>query len=74
MGASANMLSSVYGGAYAPSKVYAEITGGMGIAPSVGGSITYYFTEQTDWIYGRANMEIITNPYQSVPWNPSPMM
>lgn len=51
-------------GAYASSKVYAEIVGGMSYAPSIGGSITYYATGQTDWFYGRANMTIVTNPYQ----------
>ncbi len=74
IGSSANMLSDIYGGAIASRKVYAEITGGMSYAPSVGGSITLYMTGQSDWIYGRANMVVIPNPYQYSPLNPSPHM
>ena len=71
VGASANMLSNIYGGAVASPDVYAKITGGMSYAPSIGGSVTWYMTGQTDWTYGRANMIAVTNPYQNLPLNPS---
>ena len=71
VGASGNMLSTAFGGAYASAEVYAKIVSGMGFAPSVGVSVTYYFTAQSDWIYGPANMYIVTNPYQipAAPWD-----
>ena len=72
LGASASMLSDVYGGAVAFPDVYAEITGGMSCGVSVGGSITYYMTGQDDWKYGRANMAVVPNPYHNTPINQSP--
>ena len=63
LGGSSNMLSMLNGGAIAPGGVYAVIMGGTGIAPSVSGSFTYYKTAQTDWVYGRANMVVLPNPY-----------
>ena len=74
LGASANMLSDIYGGAVAINGVYAEITGGISYAPSIGGSVTYYMTGQSDWIYGRANMVVLPNPHPITPLNPSPNM
>lgn len=71
VGSSANMLSHFYGGAIASPDVYAEILGGMCYTPSIGGSITWYITGQSDWIYGRANMAVTTNPYQSSPLHPT---
>ena len=73
-GASANMLSDVFGGAVAFNGVYSEIVGGMGFASSVGISITGYATDQTNWIYGKANMVVLPNPYQNSPLNPNPNM
>jgi len=71
-GGSNNALSTVFGGAYASPKVYSEITGGMSYSSSIGGSITWYMTGQTDWIYGPANMVVVPNPHQFSPLNPSP--
>lgn len=68
VGGSANLLSTAAGGAIASLDVYAEITGGMGYAPSVGVSVTWYRTAQTNWIYGRANMVVLTNPYHTSPF------
>lgn len=59
------MLETCYGGAWASPQVSAEIISGMSYAPSIGVSTTWYMTSQTDWIYGKANMVTVTNPYQS---------
>ncbi len=67
MGASSNMLATSFGGAYASPEVYAEIMGGMSYAPSVGASVTWYLTGQSGWIYGPANMVVVTNPNQFSP-------
>lgn len=70
VGGSSNMLYSSYGGAYASPQIYAEITGGMSYAPSIGISLTYYMTGQSNWIYGPANLVVVNNPNQPhvVPW------
>ena len=65
-GGAYNMLSSISGGAYASPQVYAKIKGGMSYAPSLGLSATYYWTQQSNWIYGKAPFTIVANPYQSV--------
>lgn len=64
VGTSGNMLATAFGGAYASPEVYAEIISGMGYAPSIGVSVTYYLTGQSDWIYSPANMIVATSPYQ----------
>ena len=64
LGASANMLVTCYGGAWANPEVYAEIVSGMSYAPSLGASATWYTTNQTGWIYGKANLSPDVNPYQ----------
>ena len=71
LGGSGNMISSAFGGAYASPEIYAEIIGGMSYAPSLGLSVTYYMTGQTSWIYGAANMVVVTNPYRSSPSHPT---
>ena len=71
LGGSGNMLSTAFGGAYSSPEVYAEIVSGMSYASSVGVSVTWYMTGQSDWIYGPANMVVVTNPYQHSPLYPS---
>ena len=69
-GGTFNMLSNAAGGALALNKVYAEVVYGMSYAPSIGASVTYYSTSQSDWTYGKANMVILTNPYPASPIKP----
>lgn len=73
-GVSVNALSNMYGGAVASPKVYAELVGGTGCTPSVGVSKTYYITGQSDWVYGKANMDVVSNPYRRLPFDSSPIM
>ena len=70
LGGSSNLVSSVQGGAWAPGGVYAEIIGGANVAASVGGSTTYYFTSQSDWIYGAADFYVVPKVYPTYPLNP----
>ena len=70
MGGSSNLVTSVQGGAWAPG-VRAEIIEGANSVASVGGSVTYYFTSQSDWIYGAADFYIVPNVYQTSPLNPN---
>ena len=71
LGTSSNLVTSVQGGAWAPSNgVYAEIIGGTNITASVGTSATYYFTSQADWIYGPVDFYIVPNVYPISPLNP----
>jgi hypothetical protein len=72
VGGSFNTLATVHGGAYATPRIYAKILGGMGIAPSLSASVTWYKTSQLDWIYGHANLVTVTNPYSPPPLNSSP--
>ena len=69
LGASTNMAAHVQGGAWAPNGVYSEILGGMNTVPSVGCSITYYTTSQSNWIYGPAQYTVVTNPMPQSPMN-----
>ena len=68
-GGSSNMVSSVQGAAWAPNGVYAEIIEGTNVAASIGGSTTYYFTSQSDWIYGAADFYVVPYIYQNSPLN-----
>ena len=70
-GGSVNMLAQFSGGAIglplANPMVYTNVEGGAGYSPSVGLSLTWYGTKQTDWIYGKANLCTLVNPYQHNP-------
>ena len=66
-GASVGLTSNISGGAIAPNGVYAEIIGGQNFVPSIGVSVTNYTTNQTNWVYGRANISILPNRYPPLP-------
>ena len=63
------MAANIQGGAWAPNGVYSEILSGMNAVSSVGCSVTYYTTLQSDWIYGAVDYYTVTNPYQTSLWN-----
>ena len=50
------------GGAFASREIYAVITNGTSTGVSLGLCRTYYFTAQSKWIYGKANMTTVIVP------------
>ena len=69
LGGSTNFVTSAQGGAWAPG-VRAKIIEGTNSIASVGGSATWYFTSQSDWIYGAADFYIVPNVYPGSQLNP----
>lgn len=63
-GTSFSCAATASGGAFAFGGVTGEIVTGAGTGVSFGVSRTVYLTSQSDWIYGRANMVVLTNSAQ----------
>ena len=68
---SANLIADIQGGAFALNGVTAKVIGGNGfLSASAGVSITNYTALSDDWIYGKANINFYTSPYNHVRYGP----
>ncbi len=73
-GASANLPSNSTGVSGAFNGVYMEVFGGeSSVAGSAGFSATWYNQRQSQWVYGKANINWYNSPKSSFnPFNPTP--
>ena len=63
-GANTNMIQWVKGIAFAPNGVRANTVAGNGyLSATTGASVTYYFKQDSDWVYGKADINWYTPLY-----------